>query len=162
MIGGEYRRKMNRSLGIFQLTGIPRAMRGVPQIEVEFAIDANGILKCQATDKDSGHSQKIVISGGVGLDKNEIERMKRVTVECDERAEIKFEMADMRNHAESVLHDVTKWIEFNNKFMLPGSTDQVMKALKRLEKKLQKGDKYALRAALKKLDEIMQPLRYTG
>ncbi len=154
--------KDNRPLGMFDLGGLAPAPRGRPQIEVEFAIDANGILKVGATDVDSGKGQNITITGGVGLDKNQIERRKKIAVVCDEKAEIRFEMADLRNHAEGVLHDVTKWLEFNGKLMPPRTVDQIMKALAKLNKKLKKGDKYAIRAALKKLDEIMMPLRRVG
>jgi len=160
--GESERAKLNRSLAIFQLTGIPKAPRGVPQIEVEFAIDANGILKVTATDKDSGASRNVEVSGGVGLNRNEIERMKRIAAAHDEKTEVRLESADLRNYAEGVLRDVGKWLEFNNKMMHPRSVDTIAKALQRLEKRIGKNDRQGIRAALKKLDEIMTPLRRTG
>jgi len=66
----------NKSLGVFNLDGIPPAPRGVPQIEVTFDIDANGILHVTAKDKGTGKEQKITIQGGSGLSKEEVEKMK--------------------------------------------------------------------------------------
>lgn len=151
--------KLNNSLGIFQLTGIPRAPRGVPQIEVEFAIDANGILKVSATDVDSGKSQNIVITGGVGLDRNQIERMKITASANDQKNEIKQELLDLRNHAESVFHDIQKWLEYNSKLMPPRTVEQIINILKKLKKKINKGDKVGIRLMLKKLDEVVNPYR---
>ncbi len=160
--GDATKASLNRTLGIFQLTGIRKAKRGEPQIEVEFAIDHNGILKVSATDQDTGKSQNIVISNGIGLDRNQIERMKRVVAETDEVAAQKQASVDLRNHAERVMHDIRKWMEYNHKLMNPKAIAVVESALGKLEKRIVKDDAKGMKIALLKLDEIMAPLRRTG
>jgi molecular chaperone DnaK len=93
--------KDNRTLGRFHLSGLPPAMRGVPQIEVTFDIDANGIVNVMATDKATGKEQKITISGASGLNKSEVERMvKEAEASAAEDAR-KREEVDARNKAEA-------------------------------------------------------------
>ncbi len=94
----------NKSLGKFQLTGIPPAPRGVPQIEVSFEIDANGILKVSARDKGTGREQSIEISNSGGLSQNEIDRMrKEAELFTDEDAHRK-ELVELKNGAESLFY----------------------------------------------------------
>jgi molecular chaperone DnaK len=98
----------NRSLGRFILDGIPPAPRGVPQIEVTFDIDANGILTVTAKDKATGRSQSIRIEGSIGLSKEEIERMKREAELHMEEDRRKRELAEARNSADALIYTAEK------------------------------------------------------
>lgn len=100
----------NKSLGQFNLEGIPAAARGMPQIEVTFDIDANGILHVSAKDKQSGKENKITIKANSGLNEEEIQRMVKdaeVNATADKKAK---ELADARNNADSLVHNVKKTI----------------------------------------------------
>jgi molecular chaperone DnaK len=152
----------NRSLGLFQLHGIPKAKGGVPQIEVAFDIDADGILKVSATDKATGRRQQIVIKGSIGLDKTELERMKKEAEMQEAVAQYQHGKVELRNHAEKVLHDMEKWLQYTGTMMPPRAKEQVVAALVRLQKKIKKDDMVGIKAALKRLDEVVTPLRPTG
>ncbi len=95
----------NKSLGKFLLTGIPPAPRGVPQIEVSFDIDANGILKVSATDKGTGREQSIEIRNTGGLSESEIERMRQEADMYAESDRKRKQLAELRNQAESLLYN---------------------------------------------------------
>merc|ERR1712107_606585 len=97
--------KDNKLLGQFQLTGIPLAPRGVPQIEVTFDIDANGIVNVHARDKGTGKEQQIVIQSSGGLNKDQIENMVREAEANAEADKLNRERVEAINHAEGVLHD---------------------------------------------------------
>jgi molecular chaperone DnaK len=94
----------NRSLGRFILDGIPPAPRGVPQIEVTFDIDANGILTVTAKDKATGKSRSVRIEGSIGLSKEEIEKMKREAEIYAEEDRKKRELAEVKNQADSLIY----------------------------------------------------------
>merc|ERR1712080_617344 len=95
----------NKLLGQFQLVGIPPAPRGVPQVEVTFDIDANGIVNVSARDKGTGKEQSIVIQSSVGLSKDEIENMVRQAEQHAQQDSAKKERIEAVNQAEGVLHD---------------------------------------------------------
>ena len=98
----------NKSLGKFDLTDIPPAPRGMPQVEVAFDIDANGILNVSAKDKATGKEQKIVIKASSGLNEDEIKRMVR-DAEAHAEEDKRFrELVDTRNKADALIHSVTK------------------------------------------------------
>ena len=101
----------NKSLGRFILDGIPPAPRGVPQIEVTFDIDANGILSVTALDKASGKKQSIKIEGSANLTKEEIERMKKEAEIHQEEDRKKKELIEIRNNAESVIYQAEKFLK---------------------------------------------------
>ncbi|MBB1094614.1 Hsp70 family protein, partial [Rhodopseudomonas palustris] len=90
----------NKSLGLFELTGIPAAPRGVPQIEVTFDIDANGILTVSSTDKGTGKSQSITISGSSGLSEEEINKMVQDAEAHKAEDAARKEIVDLRNQAD--------------------------------------------------------------
>ncbi len=94
----------NKSLGRFILDGIPPAPRGMPQIEVTFDIDANGILHVTAKDKATGKEQKITITGSTGLDKDEIERMTKEAEANAEADKKKKEEIEVRNNADTLIY----------------------------------------------------------
>merc|ERR1712109_298246 len=107
--------KDNKLLGQFQLTGIPPAPRGVPQIEVTFDIDANGIVNVHARDKGTGKEQQIVIQSSGGLNKDEIENMVREAEANAEADKINRERVEAINQAEGILHDTeSKMDEFKD------------------------------------------------
>jgi len=101
----------NKTLGRFILSGLPMAPRGVPQVEVKFDIDANGILSVSATDKASGKSQQITITASTGLSKDEIERMKRDAESHAEEDKKKAEMIEHRNLAETMIYTAEKMLK---------------------------------------------------
>jgi molecular chaperone DnaK len=98
----------NKSLARFQLSGIPPAPRGIPQIEVSFEIDANGILKVGALDKGTGRAQKIAITNSGGLTEQEIDRMRKEAESFAEEDRVRRELAEVRNQADSLLYTCEK------------------------------------------------------
>jgi molecular chaperone DnaK len=100
----------NKSLGKFQLTGIPPAPRGMPQIEVTFDIDANGILNVSAKDLGTGKEQKIEIKGGSGLDQSEVEQMVKDAEAHAEEDRRQRELAEARNVAENAAYQAEKQV----------------------------------------------------
>jgi molecular chaperone DnaK len=106
----------NKSLGMFNLDGIPPAPRGVPQIEVTFDIDANGILNVSAKDKGTGKEQKIRIEAGSGLTKEEIEKMKAEAKANEASDKIEKERVEKLNEADSLIFQTEKQLkEFGDK-----------------------------------------------
>ncbi len=101
----------NKTLGRFTLSGIPMAPRGVPQVEVKFDIDANGILNVSATDKGTGVSQQITITASTGLSKDEIERMKKDAELHEEEDKKKKEMIEHRNLADTMVYTAEKMLK---------------------------------------------------
>jgi len=101
----------NKSLGKFDLTDIPPAPRGMPQIEVTFDIDANGIMHVSAKDKATGKENKIEIKSSSGLDEGEIERMVREAEEHADEDREQREKIDARNAAEGLIHSVKKTVK---------------------------------------------------
>jgi molecular chaperone DnaK len=150
--------KDNRTLGRFDLSDIPPAPRGMPQIEVEFAIDANGILNVGATDKATGKSQRIEISGSSGLSDEEISRMKR---EADEHAgedRARRELVDLKNKAEQLAYATKKSLaEYGDKVGAEVRSS-IESAVANLEEKLKHDDKSAIEAALTQLETASMEL----
>jgi len=143
----------NRTLGRFDLAEIPPAPRGMPQIEVEFNIDANGILNVSATDKASGRTQKIQIQGSSGLSKDEIERMKREADANADADKAKRELVDLRNQAEQVIYATKKSLEEHGSKVSAEIRGNIESALSNLESKVKEDDKRAIEAALKQLND---------
>ena len=106
----------NKTLGRFQLTGIPPAPRGIPQIEVKFDIDANGIVHVSAKDMATGNQQKVTITSSTGLSKEDIEKMKRDAELHAEEDKKMRELVDARNQADSIVYQTEKTMkEFEGK-----------------------------------------------
>ena len=151
--GERERSQDNKSLGRFDLTDIPPAPRGVPQIEVTFDIDANGILNVSAKDKATGKSQNIVIKASSGLDESEIERMV-ADAESHAEEDKKFrDLIDVRNQADSLIHGSEKTLsELGEKV----SSDERMKienAISDLKGVMESEDKESIEAKTKILAE---------
>jgi molecular chaperone DnaK len=148
----------NRTLGKFDLAGIPPAPRGTPQIEVEFAIDANGILNVAATDKATGKSQKIEIKGSSGLSKEEVDRMKREAEAHAAEDKARRELVDLKNTAEQKLYATRKALEEHGGKISAAARGNIESALSNLESKVKEDNKVAIEAALKQLDEASMEL----
>jgi len=145
--------KDNRTLGKFDLTDIPSAPRGMPQIEVEFAIDANGILNVSATDKATGKSQNIQITGSSGIDKDEIDRMKTDAEAHASDDKARRELIELKNQAEQVTYQVRSQLEEHGDKVTPEVRSSIESSLSNLESKLKEDDKEAIEAALKQLND---------
>ncbi len=143
----------NKSLGRFDLTDIPPAPRGVPQIEVTFDIDANGILNVSARDKATGKEQSIVIKASSGLSEEEIEKMVRdaeVHAEEDRRF---HELVDARNQADALIHATKKSLEDLGDKVEADERSKVEEAIKALEEVVKGDDKAEIEARTKSLAE---------
>ncbi|PWV43619.1 MULTISPECIES: molecular chaperone DnaK [16SrI (Aster yellows group)] len=133
----------NKTLGRFQLTDIPPAPRGIPQIEVTFDLDANGIVSVKAKDLGTNKEQKITISGSGALKEEEIQRMIREAEENAEVDRVKKESIDARNEAENMIFHTKKSLEDLKADVTPEEKDKVETQIKELEEAL-KGDDTAL------------------
>jgi molecular chaperone DnaK len=148
----------NRKLGDFDLTGIPPAPKGVPQIEVEFAIDANGILTVVATDKASGKKADIKITNSGGLDKAEIDRMKRDAEAHASEDKARRELVDLKNRADSTVIQVRKSLEEHGGKVSAEVRGKIESALSNLEGKIKGDDKDAIQAAMNELESASMEL----
>ncbi|HHH43510.1 MAG TPA: molecular chaperone DnaK [Gammaproteobacteria bacterium] len=145
----------NKSLGRFDLTDIPPAPRGVPQIEVTFDIDANGILNVSARDKGTGKEQKIVIKASSGLSDDEVERMVQ-DAEAHADEDRKFhELADARNQADNMIHATEKSLKDLGEDKVSADEKQAIdKAVEELKEVLKGDDKAAIEAKTTALAEL--------
>jgi molecular chaperone DnaK len=148
----------NRSLGRFDLSGIAPAPRGMPQIEVEFAIDANGILNVTATDRATGKKQEIKITGSSGLSKDEIERMKKEAEANAAADRVRRELVDLKNQAENMVYNVKKQLAEHGAKLPADVRAKVESAVANVEDKVKGDDKAAIEAALRQLEESVGDL----
>jgi molecular chaperone DnaK len=136
----------NKSLGKFQLTGIPPAPRGLPQIEVTFDIDANGILNVSAKDLGTGKEQKIEIKGGSGLDEAEVEQMiKDAEAHADEDRRQR-ELAEARNVAENAAYQAEKQLSELGDKVDEGARSEIEAAINDVRENLDSGDVEQIKA----------------
>ena len=129
----------NRTLGKFQLVGLPPAPRGVPQVEVTFDIDANGIVNVSAKDKATGKEQKITISGSSGLAKDEVDRMVKDAEAHASDDQTKRELIDQRNQLDSLVYSVEKMLN-DSKDKLPAEEVEKVQVAVEAAKKATQGD----------------------
>ena len=141
----------NKNLGTFELTGIAPAPRGVPQIEVTFDIDANGIVHVSAKDKGTGAEQSMTITGGTSLSKEDIDRMVKDAEAHAEQDKARREAADTRNAAESVAYSVDKLLKENGEKLPEDVKTEVQGDVDALKKALEGDDDDAVKSALEKL-----------
>ena len=141
----------NKNLGTFELTGIAPAPRGVPQIEVTFDIDANGIVHVSAKDKGTGAEQSMTITGGTSLSKDDIDRMVKDAEAHAEQDKARREAADTRNAAESVAYSVDKLLKENGEKLPEDVKTEVQGDVDELKKALEGDDDDAVKSALEKL-----------
>jgi len=150
--------KDNRTLGKFQLTGIPPAPRGVPQIEVTFDIDVNGILNVKAKDKATGKENKVEIKGHSGLSKEEIERMKKDAEAHAAEDKKRRELVDLRNNAEALTLQVEKELQEHGGKVGPQERGDIENALNRVKELMKGEDKDSLQKALEDLHKARMKL----
>ncbi len=152
----------NKRLGMFELTGIAPAPRAVPQIEVTFDIDADGIVHVSAKDLGTGKEQKMTITGGSALSKEEIDRMmKDAEAHADEDKQ-RREEADVRNQGDSLVYQTEKFVKENEEKFTEGDSaakkTEVENALGELKAALAGTDTSAIKAATEKVSELSQQL----
>ncbi|MBW0092111.1 molecular chaperone DnaK [Pseudonocardia sp. KRD-184] len=148
----------NKKLGMFELTGLPPAPRGVPQIEVSFDIDANGIVKVSAKDQGTGKSQDMTITGGSALGKDEIDRMMREAEQHADEDRKRREEAEVRNQAESLVYQTEKFLKENDEKLPADVKDGVQAAVTETQEALKGTDVDAIKAASEKLATESQKL----
>ncbi|MEU0840132.1 molecular chaperone DnaK [Streptomyces sp. NPDC005962] len=148
----------NKKLGMFELTGLPPAPRGVPQIEVTFDIDANGIMHVAAKDLGTGKEQKMTVTGGSALPKDDIDRMMREADQYAEEDHKRREAAETRNQAEQLVYQTEKFLK-DNEDKVPGEVKtEVEESLTDLKEKLKGEDTAEIRTATEKVAAVSQKL----
>lgn len=147
--------KDNKSLGQFRLEGIPAARRGVPQVEVSFDIDANGIVHVSAKDKASGKEQKITITSSSGLSQTEIDRMVQEAKEHEASDKVEREKVEKRNHLDGLILQVEKTIEENKEKIDAAEIEKVQEALQKAKATL-KDNANDAQELQKATDELIQ------
>jgi molecular chaperone DnaK len=152
----------NKRLGMFELTGIAPAPRGIPQIEVTFDIDANGIVHVSAKDLGTGKAQSMTISGGSALPKDEIERMMRDAESHADEDKKRKEEAETRNTGDSLVYQTEKFLKDNadklNEGEAAAKKAEVETAMADLKKLLEGADYAGIKSATEKLAEVSQQL----
>ena len=148
----------NKSLGQFNLTDIPAASRGVPQIEVSFDLDANGILNVSAKDKNTGKEQSIVIKASSGLSDDDIEKMVK-DAEANAEDDKKFEeLVKTKNNADMLVHATRKTIEESSEKLEDDEKNQVEEAVVKLEDAISSEDIESIESSTKNLNDVLTPL----
>ena len=152
----------NKRLGMFELTGIAPAPRGVPQIEVTFDIDANGIVHVSAKDLGTGKEQKMTITGGSALSKEEIDRMMKDAEAHAEEDKQRREEAEVRNMGDSLVYQTEKFLKENEDKFTEGESaekkTEVETAIADLKTALAGSDIPAIKSATEKVSELSQQL----
>jgi len=146
----------NKTIGKFQLTDIPPAPRGMPQIEVTFDIDANGILHVSAKDLGTGKEQKITITASSGLSKDEIENMKKDAEAHAEEDQKRREEIETRNEADNAVYRTEKLIKESGDKLSGDSKNKIETAMNNVKEALKGNDSAAIKSASEKLNEAWQ------
>ena len=148
----------NKSLGQFNLTDIPPAARGMPQIEVSFDLDANGILNVSAKDKNSGKEQSIVIKASSGLSDEDIEKMVK-DAEANAEDDAKFEeLVKVKNNADMLCHATRKTVSDSDEKLSDDEKEQIEVAVKELEDAVKTENVEQIEEATKTLNDVLTPL----
>ncbi|MGH8835636.1 MAG: molecular chaperone DnaK [Actinomycetes bacterium] len=148
----------NKKLGMFELTGIPPAPQRVPQIEVTFDIDANGIVNVHAKDLGTGKAQSMTVTGGSALGKEEIDRMVREAEQYATEDRERRESAEVRNQAETVAYQTEKFLKENSEKIPDDIKTEVEAAVGDLKKALEGDDVEAIKSATEKVGEASQKI----
>ncbi len=148
----------NKQLGTFDLTGLPPAPRGIPQIEVTFDIDANGIVHVSARDTATGKEQSMTISGGSTLSKDDIDRMMRDAEAHADEDKQRREEAEVRNNAEALVYQTEKFLADNADKVPTEAKENVAGPLEELKKAIDENDGPGMRAATDKVATASQAL----
>jgi molecular chaperone DnaK len=147
---------LNKKLGMFELTGLPPAPRGVPQVEVTFDIDANGIVHVSAKDLATNKEQGMTITGGSGLSKDEIDRMMKDAEAHANEDKDRREQAEVRNTAESLQYTTEKFLADNGDKIPAEKKTELESALEDVKKSLEGNDTQAIKDAHEKLNKVSQ------
>ncbi|MCP3755322.1 molecular chaperone DnaK [Streptomyces sp. NPDC056773] len=148
----------NKKLGMFELTGLPPAPRGVPQIEVSFDIDANGIMHVTAKDLGTGKEQKMTVTGGSSLGKDEVDRMRQEAEQYADEDLRRKEAAESRNQGESLVYQTEKFVKDNEDKVPADVKEEVEASIAELKEKLKGEDAAEIRTATEKLGAVSQKL----
>ncbi|GGS66872.1 molecular chaperone DnaK [Streptomyces cinerochromogenes] len=148
----------NKKLGMFELTGLPPAPRGVPQIEVAFDIDANGIMHVSAKDLGTGKEQKMTVTGGSALPRDDIDRMVREAEQHAEDDRQRREAAETRNQAEQLVYSTEKLIRENPDRIPADTRSETESALADLKERLKSEDTAAIRQAMDRAAQAAQKI----
>ncbi len=148
----------NKSLGNFELTGLPPAPRNVPQIEVTFDIDANGIVHVNAKDLATGKEQRMTVTGGSALPKTDIDQMVRDAEQYAEEDRLRREAVESRNQAEGLVYQTEKFLEENEDKVPDDVKTEVKDATAELKKALEGDDADAVKTASEKLAQSSQKM----
>ncbi|MFJ5557266.1 molecular chaperone DnaK [Streptomyces sp. NPDC093250] len=150
----------NKKLGVFDLTGLPPAPRGVPQIEVAFDIDANGIMHVSAKDLATGREQKMTVTGGSALPKDDIDRMMRDAEQYAEEDRKRREAAETRNQAEQLVYQTERFLRDNGDKVPDDTQREVESAITELKQLLEREstETAELRAGVEKLASVSQKM----
>jgi molecular chaperone DnaK len=148
----------NKKLGMFELTGLPPAPRNVPQIEVTFDIDANGIVHVSAKDLGTGKTQSMTITGGSALPKDDIDRMMREAEAHAEDDKARRDEAETRNQAEALVYQTEKFIKDNDEKLPEDPKERTNAALKKVTEALKGTDIAAIKSAVEELANESQQL----
>jgi molecular chaperone DnaK len=148
----------NKTIGKFHLDGIPPAPRGVPQVEVTFDIDANGILNVHAKDLGTGKEQKITITASSGLDKGEVDRMVNEAKQHESEDAARRESVEMRNQGDSLAYQTEKFLKDNADKVEAGAKAEMEKKIEALREEVKRGETAKIKAAMEALTEGMQKI----
>ncbi|MFD9477276.1 MULTISPECIES: molecular chaperone DnaK [Streptomyces] len=148
----------NKKLGMFELTGLPPAPRGVPQIEVSFDIDANGIMHVTAKDLGTGKEQKMTVTGGSSLGKDEVDRMRQEAEQYADEDLRRKEAAESRNQGEQLVYQTEKFVKDNEDKVPADVRTEVESAVAELKESLKGEDTAEIRTATEKLAAVSQKL----
>jgi molecular chaperone DnaK len=146
----------NKTIGKFHLTDIPPAPRGVPQVEVTFDIDANGILHVSAKDLGTGKEQKITITASSGLNKDEIEKMRKDAEAHADEDKKRREEVELRNEADNAVYRSEKMLKDNAEKISGADKEKIETSIKDVKEALKGGDAGVIRSANEKLNETWQ------
>ncbi len=150
--------KDNRLLGVFQLVGIPPAPRGIPQVEVTFDIDANGILNVTAKDKATNNEQKITITSSSGLSKEEVEKMAKEAEANQGDDRKRREEIEARNRGDAMVYNIEKMLKEHRSKVSDAEAREVDQALEETKKAMQEGGLDKINAAVSKLETASHKL----
>jgi len=148
----------NRTLGKFHLVGLPPAPRGMPQIEVTFDIDANGIVNVSAKDLGTGKEQQITITSSSGLSKDEVSQMVNDAEKFADEDKDKRDMIDLRNQADTLIYSTQKTLDENREKLPPEEVSNIESAIEALRKVMDDGDKTIIEQKIQELTQASHKL----
>jgi molecular chaperone DnaK len=148
----------NKSLGRFDLVGIPPAPRGIPQIEVTFDIDANGIAHVSAKDLGTGKEQKIIVTGGSGLDKKDIDKMIQEAEKNAEEDKKKKESIELRNNAENLIYTTEKLLDENQDKIDKETSEKIKGKIEELKEVIKTDDSAKLKKKVDEFNKVVQEI----